>query len=345
MPNSVDPFRLGEVEENVAVGIERRAVVEQQRRPGGEARDQPVPHHPAAGGEVEERGRPAARPQCSRCSLRCCSSVPPARVDDAFRHAGRARREEDVERVVERQPLEGRAASARSGDRSRRASPRRQLPARPRRRRAEIGDDDDRSARSAAAAAIAAQLVGDVDRACRRTSSRRRRTNTFGSIWPKRSSTPRSPKSGEQDDQIAPSEAAASIARSSPACSASSPRRGRRCRRRRPRSACCRRETRRVELAPGQRRFDLVLAAEDDGLARRPSARSRFSAKFSRASGKKRAPGIASPSASAPAALLADDAAEIPDQVPERRRGRRPTRHAARGRTPSGGRRAPRRRA
>ena len=34
---------------------------------------------------------------------------------------------------------------------------------------------------------------------------------TFGSIWPKRSSTPRSPKSGEQDDQIAPSEVTASI--------------------------------------------------------------------------------------------------------------------------------------
>ncbi len=35
--------------------------------------------------------------------------------------------------------------------------------------------------------------------------------NSFGSIWPKRSSTPCSPKSGEQDDQITPIEAAASI--------------------------------------------------------------------------------------------------------------------------------------
>ena len=34
--------------------------------------------------------------------------------------------------------------------------------------------------------------------------------NTTGSIWPKRSSTPSTPKSGEQDDQIAPMEAAAS---------------------------------------------------------------------------------------------------------------------------------------
>ena len=33
----------------------------------------------------------------------------------------------------------------------------------------------------------------------------------IGSIWPKRSSTPCSPKSGEQDDQTAPIEAAASM--------------------------------------------------------------------------------------------------------------------------------------
>jgi hypothetical protein len=34
----------------------------------------------------------------------------------------------------------------------------------------------------------------------------------LGSIWPKRSSTPRTPKSGEQEDQIAPRLAVASIA-------------------------------------------------------------------------------------------------------------------------------------
>ena len=32
--------------------------------------------------------------------------------------------------------------------------------------------------------------------------------NSFGPIWPKRSSTPCSPNSGEQDDQIAPIDAA-----------------------------------------------------------------------------------------------------------------------------------------
>jgi hypothetical protein len=34
---------------------------------------------------------------------------------------------------------------------------------------------------------------------------------TLGSIWPKRSSTPRTPKSGEQDDHVAPSDAVASM--------------------------------------------------------------------------------------------------------------------------------------
>jgi hypothetical protein len=45
---------LGVVEEDRAVADHRRAVVEQQRRPGRQARHQPVPHHPAAGGEVEQ---------------------------------------------------------------------------------------------------------------------------------------------------------------------------------------------------------------------------------------------------------------------------------------------------
>ena len=45
---------IGEVEEHAFGGVEWRTVVEQQRRTRGEAGDQPVPHHPAAGGEVEQ---------------------------------------------------------------------------------------------------------------------------------------------------------------------------------------------------------------------------------------------------------------------------------------------------
>ena len=65
--------------------MERRAVVEQQRRAGGEARDQPVPHHPAAGREVEQAvagldvacaaGAPSgAAAACRRRRARCTSA-------------------------------------------------------------------------------------------------------------------------------------------------------------------------------------------------------------------------------------------------------------------------------
>ena len=57
VPKKVQRSACGEVEQDVAVGMERRAVIEQQRRARGQRRDQPVPHHPAAGGEVEHAGR------------------------------------------------------------------------------------------------------------------------------------------------------------------------------------------------------------------------------------------------------------------------------------------------
>ena len=133
--------------------------------------------------------------------------------------------------------------------------------------------------------------------ACRCTSSRRGAMNSTGSIWPKRSSTPCSPKSGEQDDQTAPSEAAASMpatasgmfgiiaATRSPfltpsetkAAAGARPARGAR-----PRTGGAR---------PCPRRGRRCASPE-------PRLRSRFSAKFSRASGKNAAPGILSPSTS-----------------------------------------------
>src|SRR3954453_11425363 len=47
-----DPFLLRHVPEHGA-GRERRAVIQDDRRAHGQARHQPVPHHPAAGCEVE----------------------------------------------------------------------------------------------------------------------------------------------------------------------------------------------------------------------------------------------------------------------------------------------------
>ncbi len=77
-------------------------------------RRQPVPHHPAAGGEVED---PVAglHVAVQRCSFRCCSSVPPAPWTMHFGTPGRARRVEDVERVVEGQRARTRARPARRG--------------------------------------------------------------------------------------------------------------------------------------------------------------------------------------------------------------------------------------
>ena len=113
VPKSVIRLGLGIVEQHVAVGMERRAVVEQQRRAAGEPGDQPVPHHPAAGGEVEEPVAGLER-RSAAVLLQVLEQRAAGAVDDAFRHAGRARREQDVERVVERQPLEVDGSSPRT---------------------------------------------------------------------------------------------------------------------------------------------------------------------------------------------------------------------------------------
>ena len=103
--------RVGEVEQHVAVGMERRAVVEQQRRLRRERRDQPVPHHPAAGREVEDAiaGLDVA---VELVLLEVLDQRAAGAMDDALGDAGRARRVEDVERMVERQRLETRLAAA-----------------------------------------------------------------------------------------------------------------------------------------------------------------------------------------------------------------------------------------
>ena len=141
----------------------------------------------------------------------------------------------------------------------------------------------------------------------------------FGSIWPNRSSTPLTPKSGEQDDQIPPSDAVASIATTA--------------------SRDVRHETgdpvSRLQAAVLQRarqsgnprtqfrsrQFGPPVRARRCIRWRDPPAplgRSRFSAKFSRASGNQRAPGSASRfSATRFPAFRGHDAAVVPDQGPE----------------------------
>ena len=48
VPKSVTPRAIDEIEQPPAVGMERRPVVEHDRRVRREHRDEPVPHHPAA---------------------------------------------------------------------------------------------------------------------------------------------------------------------------------------------------------------------------------------------------------------------------------------------------------
>src|SRR6267378_8373967 len=48
------PLGIGVVEQDTALFDEGRAVVEQKRRAGSQSGGEPVPHHPAEGGEVEQ---------------------------------------------------------------------------------------------------------------------------------------------------------------------------------------------------------------------------------------------------------------------------------------------------
>ena len=95
----------GVVEEHCAAASKRRAVVEQQGGAAGQAGDQPVPHHPAAGREVEQ---PIAGTHVAvqLVLLEMLEQHPAVAMDNAFRHAGRATREHDVERVSEADAFE-----------------------------------------------------------------------------------------------------------------------------------------------------------------------------------------------------------------------------------------------
>ena len=146
---------------------ERRAVVEQQRRAGGEPGHQPVPHHPAAGGEVEQAVA-GLQVAVQQVLLQVLQQRAAGAVHDALRHAGRAGGVEDVERMVERQARRTRAAAARSGamNASSATAPRdgREVAAR---RGSQVGHDHDALDATAARATISATLVERSAAACR----------------------------------------------------------------------------------------------------------------------------------------------------------------------------------
>ena len=95
-------FGVGVIEDDVLVRRERRAVIEQQGGTGGEAGHQPVPHHPAAGGEVIDA---VARLHVTMQAvlLEVLQQGPAGTMDDALGHAGGARGVHDVERMIKGQ--------------------------------------------------------------------------------------------------------------------------------------------------------------------------------------------------------------------------------------------------
>ena len=104
-PEHADAFLLGEVEQRPRRGLEGRAVVQHDAAAAGEASDQPVPHHPAAGGE-EEQHVLALEIDVQPMFLEVLQQRAASPVADALRLAGGARGIEDVERMVEGQRLE-----------------------------------------------------------------------------------------------------------------------------------------------------------------------------------------------------------------------------------------------
>ena len=81
--------------------MEGAPVVEHQRRPAGEPAHQPVPHHPAASGEVEQPVT-SLQVRVQQVLFLMLQERPPGAVHDALRDARGTGRVEDIERMIER---------------------------------------------------------------------------------------------------------------------------------------------------------------------------------------------------------------------------------------------------
>ena len=85
-----DAFLINRIKQHLALIRKGRAVIQHQRCTAGEARHQPVPHHPAAGGEVEERvlgSNIAVQPVL----LQVLNERATRPMDNALGHTGRSR--------------------------------------------------------------------------------------------------------------------------------------------------------------------------------------------------------------------------------------------------------------
>ena len=97
----------GDRELRVELRVARAAVVEHDRRPGQQAGDEPVPDHPVRRG-VEEEAVGRAQVEVQRVVADVVEQLAAVAVDDPLGRAGGPRREEHVERVIEREGLERR---------------------------------------------------------------------------------------------------------------------------------------------------------------------------------------------------------------------------------------------
>ena len=105
-PEVGHPGPIGEVEEDAVAGKRRRAVVQKHRRARSQDGDEPVPHHPSQGREVEH---PVARlhVRVQALLLQMLQQHPAGAVDDALGRPRGPRGEQDVERVLEGETGEG----------------------------------------------------------------------------------------------------------------------------------------------------------------------------------------------------------------------------------------------
>ena len=88
-PEDVDAGRVREVEERAHVRPAGRALVKGEARPAAKPGHEPVPHHPPAGGEVEE-GVTGVNVRVEAVLLEVLEEGPAGAVDDALRDAGGA---------------------------------------------------------------------------------------------------------------------------------------------------------------------------------------------------------------------------------------------------------------
>ena len=97
----LDAFSVDQVEQTLWAWVEWRAVVQHQGGADGQAAGQPVPHHPATGGVVEQHVV-GLQVIVQAVFLEVLQQHPASAMDDAFGHACGTAGIENVQRVVER---------------------------------------------------------------------------------------------------------------------------------------------------------------------------------------------------------------------------------------------------